>query len=110
MKSDKYEALTLAIRQADEAAREIASKTDDGGTCNLDTVFLVLPRYNEERVEAAAKAAGCSARKTVWMRTPGYFISHNGGGQADKRSAATEAMSQSLKANGFDSHVYYAMD
>lgn len=70
----KYEQLTEDLKEAYQKSKE-AVTGDDGGTANLDSTFLTLPRWNEEQTLKAIGAAGLSCRrKTAWVGF-GYFIS-----------------------------------
>ncbi|WP_315793214.1 hypothetical protein [Paenibacillus sp. BIC5C1] len=52
-----YTKLTDDLKQAQKAVTEAVAGTKDGGTANLDKVFLILPRAREVKVLEAIKAA-----------------------------------------------------
>ncbi|OMF35215.1 hypothetical protein BK133_10915 [Paenibacillus sp. FSL H8-0548] len=107
-----YAKLTNDLREANQIACEAVKDSDDGGTCNLDSCFLQIPRARETKVLDAIKAAGLYCRaKTLWgWIGRGYMIKPTSGGQGDKRTKAVEAMSKELKQRGWDVTTYYKMD
>ena len=87
-----------------------AGKGEDGGTCNVDSVFLRLPYWKEKKVVEAINKAGFYCRgKTEWIGQ-GYMISPVGCGQANSRTRAMEAIMKVLGNKGYDVHGYYQMD
>lgn len=105
----KYDKLVKDLIEAREASIE-AGKSEDGGTANLDSVFLRLPRKREEKVLEAIKKAGLYCRrKTQWVGT-GYMISPVGCGQGNSRARAMQAMKKVLENKGYDVLGYYQMD
>jgi len=104
----KYEQLTEDLKEAYQKSKE-AVTGNDGGTANLDSTFLKLPRWNEEQVLKAIKLAGLYCRrKTDWIG-PGYFIS-TAGGQGEDRTRARDAFLKSLKAKGYDAMYFDMID
>lgn len=95
-----------AYHEAIEAARTI----DDGGTCNMDAVFITWPRINETAFDMSIEGTGISGYKTKWMRTTGVIINPPSVGQANKRSKAAEAMQKVFKDFGYDATMFYMMD
>ncbi len=106
---DKYDKLTQDLVKAKETGIE-AGKGDDGGTANLDSVFLTLPYWRENKVIQAIKNAGlfCSG-KIKWIGY-GYLISPVGCGQGNSRARAMEAMRKVLRDDGYDVLGFYRMD
>ncbi|MSU01808.1 hypothetical protein [Tissierella pigra] len=108
MKID-YEKLTEDLIQARLAAEE-AAKGEDGGTANLDTMTIKLPRANEKKVIEAVKVAGLYTRgRREWIG-PRYFISPPACGQGNSRNRAVEAMAKVMGEAGYEVLVYYQMD
>lgn len=105
----KYDSLAKDLIESRQASIE-AGKGDDGGTANLDSVFLGLPRWREDKVLEAIKKAGlyCTA-KTQWIGT-GYLISPVGCGQGNSRARAMQAMKKILTDKGYDVLGYYRAD
>lgn len=105
-----YNKLTADAKAAIQSGNEVADKTPDNGTCNMDGVVLKLPRLPEEKVVEALKSAGVRARKNDWgYHGTGYMINPSQG-QADKRSKAAEAICAALKGAGYQVSMYYQMD
>lgn len=108
MKID-YEKLTEDLIKARLAAEE-AAKGEDGGTANLDTMTIKLPRARENKVIEAVKKAGLYTRgKTEWIGTR-YFIPSPRCGQGNSRNRAVEAMKEVMREAGWDVLIYYQMD
>ncbi|MDA8223892.1 MAG: hypothetical protein M0Z35_19805 [Desulfitobacterium hafniense] len=100
--SDRYQELLADLTAAGKAGKESASFVDDGGTCNLDGVFLHLPRFNEEKTLNAIHSAGLGGFKhTSSYFGTGFLISLNIG-QARKREVAAETMYKFLSAKNYD--------
>jgi len=106
---DKYEKLTQDLKEAKEAAAKEAEKVSDGGTANLDSTFLILKGWKEEKVLEAIKNAGLwSSGKRQWIGA-GYFISINAG-QANKRTIARDIFIVVLSAKGYETLSFDKMD
>jgi hypothetical protein len=103
-----YRKLTEDLRKARIAAQE-ASKGEDGGTANLDTVTIELPRAREERVEQAAADAGLNVSKINWIGVR-YFIYPPACGQGNARVRATRAMQKVFDDAGYKTLMYQQMD
>lgn len=104
--------LTEDLRCAARLAQTAAARVEDNGTCNLDGVFLRLPRVRESRVMEAVAVAGLHASKWErhsWFGT-GYYIAPPVRGQANKRATAATAMYECLRAAGWDVSQYQQMD
>ena len=109
MKKMDYERLTEYLIDARLAAEE-ASKGEDGGTANLDTMTIRLPRANEKKVIEVVKAAGLyTSGRTQWMG-PCYFIGPPRCGQGNSRVRANEAMHKIMKDAGYEALMYRRMD
>ncbi|SHJ64883.1 hypothetical protein SAMN05444401_3568 [Clostridium amylolyticum] len=105
----KYNKLTKDLIEASAASTE-AGKGEDGGTANLDSVFLRLPNWREEKVIEAIKRAGLYCiGKTQWIGE-GYMISPICCGQGNSRARAMQAMKKVLTDKGYDVLSYYQMD
>ncbi|MNW36176.1 hypothetical protein D3C74_131850 [compost metagenome] len=102
--------LVTDLREANEAAKAAADAISDGGTANLDSVFLRLPRQREEKVLQAIKDAGLYCRaKRQWIGQ-GYMITPTSGGQADKREKAVSVMCGELMLRGWDISAFRKVD
>lgn len=105
MTKEALTALAEAVAKAIEAGKAAADATlDDGGTANLDRVYLYdLKGWKVE----AMKSAGIDC----WKSAPGEFhLSAPFNGQGNRRYAGVQAMYKSLKAAGVACSVYYCMD
>lgn len=101
LKEDLQEALNVALKAVEGV--------EDNGTCNLDACAITLPRWQESLVRQAAKEAGthcftwdCYGKSFVFC-TPNV-------GQANRNSAAAEAMTQHMKSAGYQAFDYCQMD
>lgn len=104
-----YKKLTEDLIRAREAAKE-AAKGEDGGTANLDTMTISLPRANEKKVIEAVQAAGLfTMGRREWIG-PRYFIGPPACGQGNSRVRATRAMAKVMRAAGWDVLMYEQMD
>lgn len=107
----KISDLTAALIKAKEAGA-LYTDIDDGGTCNFDSPKVYLPRWKQADVETACEAAGLRCFDYKFYGSKAYVIC--GGpltsGQGNRRSKIAEVMCDSLKASGYDAHMYYQMD
>lgn len=102
--------LVTDLREANAAAKAAADAVDDGGTANLDSVFLRLPRMREVKVLQAIKDAGLYCRaKREWIG-PGYMITPTSGGQGNKRARAVTEMCAQMRLRGWDVLAYRKVD
>lgn len=101
--------LTKDLRECDGIARKAIEDVPDRGTCNLDSVFLMLPRMREKKALEAIESAGlfCSGKRQ-WIGS-GYMIS-NSGGQANKREHYVTVMYQELLRRGYEVLTFRMMD
>lgn len=105
---DKYEKLTEDLKKAAFVAKEFAYEIDDGGTCNFDSLMLVLFRYDKEKTLEAIRKAGLRAFKDSFWKS--YIISPPIPAQGDMRTIQAEKMAECMKKFGYDATVYYQMD
>lgn len=106
-----YDALEAGIKAAVEAAKEAAQDADDGGTCNFDAAAIFLKGAREDRVKAAAKAAGVHATKMAGgMWRGSYTLGTPEGGQGNRNTVQAIAMTKALESAGFEATTYYQMD
>lgn len=109
--SGRYAALASALESAKESGLEAGeSLGNDWGTCNFDAPAVVLPRWSQKMVEAAAKKAGIGCFKWREMGAGCYVFPLRFGYQGNANTAAAEAAAESLKAAGYEAFVYYQMD
>lgn len=103
-----YKKLTADLIKARIAAEE-AGKGEDGGTANLDTMTIELPRARENKVIEAVEKAGLHGCKGNWLG-PTFFISPPKCGQGNSRVRATRAMEKVMQEAGWYVVMYCQMD
>lgn len=94
-------ALLIAVSEAEKMKH-----TDDGGTSNMDTPTISLPRWSESAISEAFQLTGLVPSKhgnTV-------FILRACEGQGYRRTAMAEEFCKSLRASGYTAGVDYRMD
>ena len=107
----KYEKLTADLIAAYKYAYEKSKDTPETGAMNFDAAGLWLPRWNEEKTRAAARAAEWSAVKyDKFLGKPGFYTFGAACGIADRKSKFAEAATEFLKRCGYDSFCYCASD
>ncbi len=93
-------------RNAKVAGLLAVRDTQDGGTCNLDSPYVVVKPFGKKD-EEALKAAGVNAYKS----TRGYVVLSLGFvGQANRNMLFAEAIADHLKGCGYEAGVQYMMD
>ncbi len=105
MTKDQLSDLAIAVAKAGQAGKEAADACDnDGGTCNLDCVYL----YDLKRMKVETlRAAGINCYK--W--SPGVFhLRSPFGGMANRNTVGVQAMYKSLVADGVKCSIHYQMD
>lgn len=102
----KVDDLSKAFSKA-LAAAEVYANIPDDGTCNFDSAVLWAKGWREADVKAAAEKVGLRVSK--WGAGQFHILGYQSG-QAERRSQMAEAFSEELRANGYISTVYYAMD
>ena len=95
-----------AARAAGLAA---AARVPDGGTCNLDSPAISLPRWRSALVEEAARQAGCGCYRWSTSGSVYVFPLHTPG-QANKRETAAETATAYLQSQGYDALTYSQID
>lgn len=102
------------LKQDARVAKLLAEATDavtvDNGTANLDATFYSLGKGERaEPILRAFQAAGLQANATRWLGR-GVMVQPPGGGQANRRHAANQALYQSLRGAGWPVSPFYQMD
>lgn len=106
----KYAKLAEDLKAAACKAVHVARATEDGGTCNMDSVSVKLPGWSRAKVEQAAKAAGVGCFVWNLRGAKRYVFPVRVCAQANARTAAAEAMRDSLRTSGYDIGMYYQID
>jgi len=105
----KYLQLVDALHKAAEDARPLGN-TEDGGTCNYDSLELTLQGYREAETRKAAEQAGLRAFTTKIFRQKVYVVSVPVSRQGNARTRQAESMAKTMQALGYSASVYYQMD
>ena len=106
----RYADLAKDLEAAAAYGLEVAANVEDGGTCNMDAVALDLRGWRRDKVEQAAKAAGVGCFVWNLYGHKRYVFTVRSGGQANRRTAAAEAMREALRLSGYDTGMYYQID
>jgi len=108
---NKYAQLADDLAAAYNEAFALYGAHDDGGTCNFDSPAIKLPRWNEAKTEAAAKASGLQCWKWDLWGTKRFVFSLPGEcGQGMRRTLVAEAMTKALRRMGYDAMDYCQAD
>lgn len=83
---------------------------DTGGTCNFDCPELYLPRARETVMKAVSARVDLTLSKWPHGYRPTWHIIGIKSAQGSSQSMKAEAFAKSMKADGWDCSVYYAMD
>lgn len=111
MLTGKYAKLRDDLKTALAAGRAAEdADPEDGGTCNLDSSALLLPRWNAAKVEQAASEAGTGCFVWNLCGTKRFVFIPNTKGQGNARSRNAEAMTKALRALGYDAFDYCQID
>lgn len=104
-----YRKFEVTCRQAYTAAKKAAQSSDDGGTCNQDSVFVVLPYARKEKILDILSSAGLSGFEWRRFGRAGFLISTSfGQGAANER--AMEAKKEVFKEAGYEVSGWYQID
>ena len=105
----KYLHLVDALRKAAAEAEQFGN-TEDGGTCNFDSLELTLQGYREAETMKAAEQAGLRAFTTKIFKQKVYVVSVPISRQGNARTRQAEAMAKTMQVLGYSASVYYQMD
>lgn len=105
----RYLELSKHLKIAAEEAKPLGD-TEDGGTCNFDSLQLKLPRYNERLTIAAMEAAGLTGYKATFWKLAFFVVSPPINRQANARTRQARKMEKVMSKLGYDASVYYRMD
>ena len=103
---------TAALKAAEAAALAIPIEGDggDGGSCNFDTPYVTVPKgTRSSTIKECAEAAGVHV-SPHYTSASRWMVHVTTTGQGYRRTKGAEAARDALKANGFESFVYYAVD
>lgn len=109
MRKDELPALAAAVARAIEAGKAAAEAApDDGGTANLDRVYVRVGLLHEKTLDEAGITGWMQRATTYHARA--FHLSTPFPGQGNRRYAGVQAMYKSLKSEGIDCGVWYQMD
>ncbi|WP_337033228.1 hypothetical protein [Paenibacillus illinoisensis] len=104
-----YEKLTDDLKAAQREVWLVTGEMEDGGTANLDKVFLTLPRAREAKVLEAIRNAGLYCRaKRRWIGD-GYMMTVSNG-QGDVNTKAVTVFVAEMERRGYQVLAYRQMD
>lgn len=105
-----WQKLISDLRESNKAAKAAAEAVSDGGSANLDAVFLSIPRQQEIKVLKAIQEAGLYCRgKREWIGK-GYMITPSCDGMANKREKAVTVMVEQMRERGWDVIAFRMVD
>jgi hypothetical protein len=108
----KYDTQKIAeaIRKAVAKAQEFKTM-QDGGTCNFDSAYLIVPGMRDNQGKEIETLAGVVLDLGTYP-CHGRILRIIGGksGQGDRHTKMAEVMGESLKADGFNVGMWYQMD
>ena len=109
MTKDQLPALAAAVTRAIDAGKAAAGAApDDGGSANLDRVYVGVGLLRESTLDKAGITGWMQAATTYHSRA--FHLSAPFAGQGNRRYAGVQAMYKSLKAEGVECGVWYQMD
>ncbi len=107
-KVSRVDELAKALKRAKKEAMKYID-SEDGGSCNFDSATVRLYGWKEADVKKACEMAGVDCYKFEGRYYRPWHIGYTSG-QGNRRSRMAEAFSDSLKASGYDSGMWYAAD
>lgn len=109
MTKDQLPQLAVAVARAIEAGTVAAEAApDDGGSANLDRVYIHAGLLREGTLQKAGIQGYMQSASTYHARA--FHLGAPFGGQGNRRYAGVQAMYKSLKADGVECGVWYQMD
>ena len=109
MTKDQLPALAAAVARAIDAGKAAADAApDDGGSANLDRVYIRVGLLREGTLDKAGIVGWMQAATTYHARA--FHLGAPFDGQGNRRYAGVQAMYKSLKAEGVECGVWYQMD
>lgn len=110
MTKDQLQELAAAVSRAVEAGKAAAAAApDDGGSANLDRVYLCDLKGIREKTLLGAGIEGYMQPASTY-RSRGFHLPAPFSGQGNRRYAGVQAMSKSLKVDGIPHSIWYQVD
>lgn len=93
--------LRKAISEAQQAAID-ADPKEDGGSCNMDSVVIVLPRFRKSVADSLC---------LIKTHRPGrFYVPIDTKGQSARNTTMCESAAKKLQEFGYNAYVQYMMD
>ncbi|MBA4359295.1 MAG: hypothetical protein C0411_00970 [Pseudomonas sp.] len=109
MTKDQLPELAAAVARAIDAGKLAAAAAhDDGGSANLDRVYIRVGLLREKTLQNAGFEGWMQSATTYHARA--FHLSAPFSGQGNRRYAGVQAMYKSLQAEGVDCGVWYQVD
>ena len=109
MKKEQLPEVVAAVERALEAGKAAAAAApDDGGSANLDRVYLRVGLLREKTLHDAGLHGWMQSASTYHARA--FHLGAPFGGQGNRRYAGVQAMHKSLQSEGVDCGIWYQMD
>ncbi len=106
---EEAEKLRKDLGHAKQFAETAIVAVDDRGSCNLDTVCLVLENYGEEEIKSVCAEVGLYCHKFGNHMYPSFHIS-GPYGFGMKNTVFCRAFAEYLEQLGYDASVSYKID
>ncbi|SDE16053.1 hypothetical protein [Riemerella columbipharyngis] len=85
------------------------NNVEDGGTCNLDSVYIKLKGRRKSFIKLIQDITGLELYHHPYYRGA-YIIAYDYAGQADRRASHVKFIYDELTSRGLDVNVYYQID
>ena len=109
MKKEQLPVVVAAVARALEAGKAAAAAApDDGGSANLDRVYLRVSRLREKTLHVGGLHGYMQSASTYHVRA--FHLGAPFDGQGNRRYAGVQAMYKSLIAECVDCGVWYQTD
>ncbi|WP_082061125.1 hypothetical protein [Pseudomonas sp. MRSN 12121] len=109
MTKNQLPELAAAVARAIDAGKAAsAAAPDDGGSANLDRVYVRVGLLREKTLKAAGIEGWMQSASTYHARA--FHLGAPFPGQGNRRYAGVQAMYKSLQADGVDCGVWYQVD
>lgn len=110
MKDNLISSLASAINEAQSCANKFID-TNDGGSCNLDTVILDFTGWRKQYIDKLISLTGIDIGERMKGIYSGYrFVFFQTSGQAACRTKMMEAAKERLSELGYECTMWYHMD
>ena len=98
------------IRRVADEARAEHETTDDGGTCNMDSAYVSVPRMAEKQAAEIAALSGVHCYLLNSKLFGRILMVGAGHGQGSRNTAMSEDACEGLRVAGYKARVWYQID